>query len=100
VREILDRLFAEAPGGPGYVLDEQGALRKHVTVFVDGETVQDRYPRPHRRPELRRAARGRKMAEGVGFEPTGRMNDRRFFKTACFPRYTSCISLVLHGLAD
>jgi len=42
VREIFDRLFAEAPGVRGYVLDEQGALRKHVTVFVDGETVQDR----------------------------------------------------------
>ena len=42
VREVLDRLFAEAPGVRGYVLDEQGALRKHVTVFVDGETVQDR----------------------------------------------------------
>jgi molybdopterin synthase sulfur carrier subunit len=42
VREVLDRLFAEAPRARGYVLDEQGALRKHVTVFVDGETVQDR----------------------------------------------------------
>jgi hypothetical protein len=42
VREVLDRLFAETPGVRGYVLDEQGGLRKHVTVFVDGETVQDR----------------------------------------------------------
>ena len=26
----------------GYVLDDQGALRHHVTVFVDGVQVRDR----------------------------------------------------------
>lgn len=42
VREILDRVFGNEPRARGYVLDEQGALRKHVVVFVDGEAVQDR----------------------------------------------------------
>jgi sulfur carrier protein ThiS len=42
VREVLDRVFGNEPRARGYVLDEQGALRKHVVVFVDGEAVQDR----------------------------------------------------------
>ncbi len=42
VREVLDRAFAANPGVRGYVLDEQHALRKHMTVFVDGEAVRDR----------------------------------------------------------
>ncbi|HEV8580157.1 MAG TPA: MoaD/ThiS family protein [Thermoanaerobaculia bacterium] len=42
VREALERVFRENPRARGYVLDEQGALRKHMAVFIDGETVQDR----------------------------------------------------------
>jgi hypothetical protein len=42
VREVLERVFGNEPRARGYVLDEQGALRKHVVVFVDGEAVQDR----------------------------------------------------------
>lgn len=42
VREVLDQVFGNEPRARGYVLDEQGALRKHVVVFVDGEAVQDR----------------------------------------------------------
>jgi sulfur-carrier protein len=42
VREVLDRYFAEEPKVRGYVLDEQGALRKHVVVFVDGAQLRDR----------------------------------------------------------
>lgn len=42
VREVLDRLFLEQPRARTYVLDEQGALRKHMAVFIDGEAVQDR----------------------------------------------------------
>src|SRR5205085_1037483 len=42
VRAALDAYFADHSGVRGYVLDEQGALRKHVTVFVDGEQVRDR----------------------------------------------------------
>jgi sulfur-carrier protein len=42
VREVLDGYFAEEPRVRGYVLDEQGALRKHVVVFVDGAQLRDR----------------------------------------------------------
>ena len=42
VREVLDNVFAENPRARSYVLDDQGALRKHMTIFVDGETICDR----------------------------------------------------------
>ncbi len=42
VREVLDAVFAARARARGYVLDDQGALRKHVQVFVDGEQVVDR----------------------------------------------------------
>lgn len=42
VREALDAVFASRERARGYVLDDQGALRKHVQVFVDGEQVVDR----------------------------------------------------------
>lgn len=42
VREALDRVFGGNPRARSYVLDEQGALRKHMVIFVDGEVIQDR----------------------------------------------------------
>ena len=42
VGEALGVVFAENPRLRGYVLDDQGRLRKHVTVFVDGEMIRDR----------------------------------------------------------
>ena len=42
VREALDAVFARAPSLRGYVLDDQGRLRKHVVVFVDGSAIGDR----------------------------------------------------------
>ncbi len=42
VRAALDEVFRENPRLRGYVLDEQGRLRRHVVVFVDGEPVADR----------------------------------------------------------
>ena len=42
VREVLDAAFATNPRLRGYVLDEQGALRKHMIVFVDGNQITDR----------------------------------------------------------
>jgi hypothetical protein len=41
-REALDGYFALHPAVRGYVLDEQGTLRTHVNVFVDGTQVADR----------------------------------------------------------
>ena len=36
VAGALDAVFGAQPQVRGYVLDEQGELRKHVFVFVDG----------------------------------------------------------------
>ena len=38
----LDAAFAAAPALRAYVLDEQGAVRKHVAVFVNGEMIPRR----------------------------------------------------------
>ena len=42
LRTALEKVFALHPAARGYVVDEQGHLRKHVTVFVDGVRVRDR----------------------------------------------------------
>jgi sulfur carrier protein ThiS len=35
----LDAAFRAAPALRGYVLDEQGGVRKHVAVFLNGEML-------------------------------------------------------------
>lgn len=42
VREALEAAFTHYPDVRGYLLDDSGALRPHVTVFVDGAVVRDR----------------------------------------------------------
>ncbi len=42
VREALDAVFAANPRLRGYVLDEHGAVRRHMVVFVDGRQIADR----------------------------------------------------------
>ncbi len=42
VREVLDNVFAANMRVRGYVLDDQSALRKHMTVLVDGHALRDR----------------------------------------------------------
>jgi hypothetical protein len=42
VREVLDAVFAAHPRARGYVLDDQGELRPHMVVFVDGKQAADR----------------------------------------------------------
>jgi len=42
VREALDQVFERNSQLRSYVLDDQGRLRKHVVVFIDGELVEDR----------------------------------------------------------
>lgn len=42
VGEVLDGYFARFPAVRGYVLDEGGALRKHVAVFVNDDMIGDR----------------------------------------------------------
>jgi len=42
LRAALEDAFAVNPRLRGYVLDEQGHLRQHVAVFIDGRRVSDR----------------------------------------------------------
>lgn len=42
VRELLEAAFVRHPRLRGYVLDEQGRLRHHVVVFVDGMALTDK----------------------------------------------------------
>ena len=42
MREVLDAVFAGNPQARGYVLDEQGELRKHMAIFLDGKMILDR----------------------------------------------------------
>lgn len=42
VREALDRYFQINPRVRGYVLDDQGALRKHVAIFLNQTLIRDR----------------------------------------------------------
>ena len=39
VGEVFEGLFARYPGLRGYVVDERGAVRPHVAVFVDGNAI-------------------------------------------------------------
>jgi sulfur-carrier protein len=42
LREVLTEYFRENERARGYVLDEQGKVRQHMIVFIDGEMAQDR----------------------------------------------------------
>ncbi len=42
LREVLDNVFQENPRARSYVLDDQAALRKHITIFIDGHALRDR----------------------------------------------------------
>lgn len=42
VGEVLAKVFADNPRARGYVLDDQGALRRHMIIFVDGAPMKDR----------------------------------------------------------
>ncbi len=42
VGEALDGYFRDNPKARGYVLDDQGAVRHHVVIFLNGTPVRDR----------------------------------------------------------
>ncbi len=42
VGEALDAVFTANERARSYVLDDQAALRRHMTIFVDGAPIQDR----------------------------------------------------------
>lgn len=42
VRAVLDAALADDPLLRAYVLDDQGRVRRHVNIFVDGTMLADR----------------------------------------------------------
>jgi molybdopterin converting factor small subunit len=42
VGAALAAVFAEHPALRGYVLDDQGALRRHVAIYLNGAVLRDR----------------------------------------------------------
>ena len=42
VAELIDNLDQAYPGLAAYIVDERGALRKHVNIFLDDELIHDR----------------------------------------------------------
>jgi sulfur-carrier protein len=42
LREVLDGVFAHNQRLRGYVVDDQGALRRHMVIFIDGRQIADR----------------------------------------------------------
>ena len=42
VGDAFAAVFAARPALRGYVLDDQGALRRHVAVYVNGQSLNDR----------------------------------------------------------
>jgi len=42
VSELLEKIDKKYSGIKNYLVDDRGALRKHVNIFVDGELILDR----------------------------------------------------------
>jgi molybdopterin synthase sulfur carrier subunit len=42
LRSALDQAFDAHPKLRGYVLDEQGHLRRNVVIFIDGQRTRER----------------------------------------------------------
>jgi sulfur-carrier protein len=42
VRAALDAVFAQRAALRGYVLDDQGAVRRHVAIYINGDALKDR----------------------------------------------------------
>jgi hypothetical protein len=42
LRHVLEEYFRDNERARGYVFDDQGRLRQHMAVFIDGQQVQDR----------------------------------------------------------
>jgi sulfur-carrier protein len=42
VKDVLDRAFEQNPRLQTYVLDDQGHLRKHMSILINGQAIADR----------------------------------------------------------
>lgn len=43
VAELIANLDARHPGLAAYIVDDQGALRKHVNIFLGEDLIRDRH---------------------------------------------------------
>ena len=42
INDVLKEIDARYPGIRNYILDDQGSLRRHVNIFIDGVMINDR----------------------------------------------------------
>lgn len=42
LRQVLDACCDLNPALRGYILDDQGSVRKHVAIFIDGVMITDK----------------------------------------------------------
>ncbi len=42
VSEVMSGLEKRYPGISDYLIDEEGQLRKHINIFVEGQLIEDR----------------------------------------------------------
>ena len=42
LKDVLKQIDGRYPGIRSYILDEQGSLRRHVNIFIDGTLINDR----------------------------------------------------------
>ena len=42
LRLALDEIFQRNPKLRGYILDDQGNVRKHIAIFIEGQLLRDR----------------------------------------------------------
>jgi len=42
VRDVLDAVFDRHVQARGYVLDDRGAVRRHMAIFINGQAIADR----------------------------------------------------------
>ena len=42
IKEVLNEMEASYPGIKSYIVDDQGSLRNHVNIFIDGQLISDR----------------------------------------------------------
>ena len=42
LKEVLKEIERSYPGIRSYILDDQGSLRRHVNIFIDGALINDR----------------------------------------------------------
>ena len=42
LKEVLAACFKQNPDVRSYIVDDQGRVRKHVAVFIDGKMIDDK----------------------------------------------------------